>query len=280
MVRGAARDRLGVLRLRWIYPERPAAVARQVLADLCVGGWTTLWIRAAVWLHDLVDRLATPGEQLERLADSLSVNLDATSRAIGGVPLVGDSVAGPLERAAGSAHTIAGAARQQQDWAHSSASTAALILVVVPLGLVLFVWLPRRVRRSRRIAVCAELRTTAAGLDLLAARAMARQPLTRLARGYPDLASGWRRGDPSAVATLAAWELRAAGLRPAVEYPDVLRCGRASATLPQDRPDSGLTPDSGLLPCPEVLPRPDVDPHSELLPHRDLPAAVDPWATT
>ncbi|MET3425261.1 hypothetical protein BJ973_004473 [Actinoplanes tereljensis] len=202
-----------------IYPERPAAVLRQVAGDLVTVVWVYLWIRAAVWLHGLVDMLATPGAQLERLAGSLAVNLDAAGKAIGHVPLIGGDVTAPLTRAAGTAQSIAEAGRQQQQWAHDAAYTLPTLLLVVPLGLVLFVWLPLRIRRIRRTAASVEMRGSDAGLDLLALRALARQSVTRLARTHPDVAAGWRLGDPAAIEGLAALELRRVGLRPPTPRP-------------------------------------------------------------
>jgi hypothetical protein len=54
---------------------------------------------------------------------------------------------------------------------------------------------------------------TSGDLDLFALRALARQPLTALARLHPDAADAWRRRDPEAVRALADLELRACGLK-------------------------------------------------------------------
>jgi hypothetical protein len=88
-------------------------------------------------------------------------------------------------------------------------------LLVFPLGLVLLVWLPLRVRFIRRAGAAAALRASPAGRDLLALRALAKQPLPELTRIHPDVAEAWRRGDDSTVDALAALELRSLGLRPA-----------------------------------------------------------------
>ena len=55
-------------------------------------------------------------------------------------------------------------------------------------------------------------RTGTAGAELLAVRAMASQPLRRLARVDPAVITGWRAGDPAATEALAALELRSLGL--------------------------------------------------------------------
>jgi hypothetical protein len=197
----------------WIYPERLPAVLRQLAADLVVLAWVLLWIRIAVWAHDLIEMLAAPGRQVERLAGTLSVNLDAAARAIDGIPLIGDGVTGPLGRAAGTAQTIADAGRQQQEWVHSSAYLVPAVLLIIPLGIVLLWWLPRRIRRIRATGVTARMRRSAAGLDALALRALAGRPLAAIEAAGPDIAEAWRRGDPGALAALSFLELRRAGLK-------------------------------------------------------------------
>ena len=72
-----------------------------------------------------------------------------------------------------------------------------------------------QVPRSTRLStVASRLRVDVPGKDLLALRALATQPLRRLAALDPQIAAAWRRGDPRAVETLAALELRGLGLRP------------------------------------------------------------------
>ena len=197
----------------WIYPERPTAVLRQLVGDLVALAWVALWIRIAVWVHDLVGMLAAPGRQVERLAGALSSNLDAAGRAIDRIPLVGGEVTGPLVRAADTAQTIADAGRQQQEWVHQSSYLLPLVLLIIPLGLVLAGWLPRRIRRIRVTAATARMRRSAAGLDALALRALATRPIAAVEAAGPDIAEAWRRGEPGALAALALLELRQVGLK-------------------------------------------------------------------
>ena len=53
-----------------------------------------------------------------------------------------------------------------------------------------------------------------ADLDLFALRAMANQPMHKLARVSPDPVRDWRSGDPDVVRALALLELRDGGLTP------------------------------------------------------------------
>jgi hypothetical protein len=75
-------------------------------------------------------------------------------------------------------------------------------------------WLPLRLRWIRRATLAASLRARPSGRDLLALRALTRQPLRRLVAIHPDPATAWRDGENAAMESLAALELRTLGLRP------------------------------------------------------------------
>jgi hypothetical protein len=68
---------------------------------------------------------------------------------------------------------------------HQLAIVFVVLLLVVPLGLVVFGWLPSRVRWISRARIGSALRGRSAGRDLLALRALARQPLRRLVAIHP-----------------------------------------------------------------------------------------------
>ncbi|MEE6258690.1 hypothetical protein [Plantactinospora sonchi] len=196
-----------------IYADRFPTAARQLLTDLLVVIWVYLWIRAAMWLHDLVARLAVPGQKLEGAGGGLADNLADAGGKVGRVPVVGDELTAPFERAAGAARAMADAGRDQQELVGDLALALSLALLVFPLGLVLFGWLPLRLRWLRRASVARALRSAPAGRDLLALRALASQPLRRLSRIGPDVVEAWRRGDDATVDALAGLELRSLGLR-------------------------------------------------------------------
>ncbi len=195
-----------------LYADRLPKAIRQLLTDVLVVIWSYLWIRAGIWVHDMVEKLAVPGQQVQgaggRLADNLA---DAGSR-VGRVPLVGDQLVKPFNGAADAARSLADAGRESQVVVDRLALVLALLVVAVPLALVLFIWLPLRVRWMRRAAVATAIRDQPVGKDLLALRALATQPLNKLAKLGPDLAQSWRDGDPAAVEALAALELHRLGL--------------------------------------------------------------------
>ncbi|GAA0812659.1 hypothetical protein [Spirilliplanes yamanashiensis] len=196
-----------------IYADRLPTVLRQVATDLFMILWVYAWVRVALYLHDLVEKLAVPGQKLEGAGTGIADGLADAGGKVGRVPLVGDELTAPFTRAADAARSLAGAGRDQQEFVADLAIAVAVGLVAFPIGLVLFGWLPRRLRWMRRAAVASAVATRPAGTDLLALRALATRPLDQLARLGPDVAESWRRGDPATVTALADLELRDLGLR-------------------------------------------------------------------
>jgi hypothetical protein len=166
-----------------------------------------------MWVYDLVEKLAIPGQKLQGAGAGLADNLAGAGKQVKRIPAVGDDIAGPFNKAADAARALASAGQEQQVIVHQLALVVVAIVLAVPLGLVLFGWLPLRVRWMRRAGAAAAVRRMAGGEDLLALRALATQPLRRLTKLDPDIAQAWRRDDPTAVAALAALELRRLGLR-------------------------------------------------------------------
>ncbi|MCX4470647.1 hypothetical protein OOK41_10060 [Micromonospora sp. NBC_01655] len=196
-----------------IYADRIPTAVRQFLTDLLVVVWVYAAIRFAFWVHDLVQKLAVPGQKLEGAGGSLADNLADAGGKVRRVPLVGDELTAPFTKAADAARAMAEAGRDQQELVGQLALALTIAVLVFPLGLVLFGWLPLRLRWMRRAASAKALAAVPAGRDLLALRALAGQPIGKLTRIAPDVAEAWRRGDDATVDALAALELRRLGLR-------------------------------------------------------------------
>jgi hypothetical protein len=195
-----------------LYADRLPTAIRQLVTDLLVVIWIYLWIRAALWVYDMVQKLGVPGKELETAGGGIADNLSDAGGKVGRVPLVGDQLVKPFGGAADAARSLADAGRQQQQIVGRIALVLALVAVAVPLALVLFGWLPLRVRWIRRAGVATSVRDAPAGRDLLALRALSSAPLSDLTRLGPDIAQSWRNGDPEAVDALADLELRKLGL--------------------------------------------------------------------
>ena len=196
------------------YADRMPTAIRQLLTDIIIVIWVYAWIRAGLWVHGMVLKLGVPGQRLEGAGTSLADNLADAGGKVGRVPLVGDQLTKPFNGAADAARSVADAGRQTQEVVGNLAITVALISVAVPLALVLFLWLPLRLRWIRRAGVASKVRDEPAGRDLLALRALATRPLNQLSKLGPDIAQSWRNGDASAVDALAALELKDLGLKP------------------------------------------------------------------
>ena len=198
-----------------MYADRLPTAVRQLLTDLLVVFWVYAWIRAGIWINDMVEKLGVPGQKLQEAGTGIAGNMSEIGGKVGRVPLVGDDLTSPFNKAAEAANSLAEAGRQQQEVVDNLALTMALLIIAVPLALVLFVWLPLRLRWMRRAAVASKVRNEPAGQDLLALRALATRPLNELAKLGPDIAQSWRNGDAGAVQALAALELKDLGLKPA-----------------------------------------------------------------
>jgi len=196
-----------------MYADRVPTAVRQLLTDIFIVIWVYLWIRAALWVHEMVLKLGVPGEKLQSSGTSLADNLADAGGKVGRVPLVGDQLVKPFNGAADAARSLADAGRQQQEIVGDVALIMALVVVALPLALVLFGWLPLRLRWMRRAGVASRVRDEPAGRDLLALRALASRPLNQLTKLGPDIAQSWRNGDAAAVDALAALELKDLGLK-------------------------------------------------------------------
>ena len=195
-----------------LYAERLPTAIRQLLTDIIVVVWVYLWIRAGLWVHDMVEKLAVPGQRLQTAGGGIADNLADAGSKVNRVPLVGDQLVKPFNGAADAARAIADAGRQQQQIVHQMSVVLAIVAVAVPLALVVFLWLPLRLRWMRRAGVASVVRAEPAGRDLLALRALASRPLNELTRLGPDIAQSWRNGDAEAVDALAELELKRLGL--------------------------------------------------------------------
>jgi hypothetical protein len=198
-----------------LYADAPARRFRQVVGDLFIVAWVWFWVWLSMKLYHLVEKLAVPGQKLASAGDGISSNLATAGSKVGSVPVAGKDLASPLNQAANAAKSIADAGREQQTVVHQMSWALALLLLAMPMAVVLFIWLPLRLRWIRRAGVASSLRRGSAGQDLLALRALTNQPLRRLSTVDEDPVGAWRRGDAATVTALARLELRQLGLRPA-----------------------------------------------------------------
>jgi hypothetical protein len=135
------------------------------------------------------------------------------SEPVGKVPLVGDELQAPINGAAGAAAKLAEAGRDQAQAVEQLAYLLAAVTIGLPVLFAVLIWLPRRIRFSRRASAARRFIDSAQDLQLFALRAMANQPMHRLAKITDDPVGAWRNGDAAVVTRLANLELRSCGLR-------------------------------------------------------------------
>jgi hypothetical protein len=195
------------------YAQQPALRLQQILADLGMLAWLVVWVLMARTVHAAVLVLAEPGRAVEDLGRSVAGNMNSAADAAQRVPLVGDELAKPLGALSDAGGSVSGAGQSAQDAVGTLAAVLAVVLVVLPVGWLLFRWLPWRLRYAREAGAARRLLTGTPDLEILAARALATAPLPRLAALPSGTGAAWHTGDPVAVRALAGVELARLGLR-------------------------------------------------------------------
>jgi hypothetical protein len=198
-----------------LYADRPTRVLSQLIGDLAVVILGYLAIRLGRATHSRVAELAGPGRDAEATARQLDGQLRGTAGDLKDTPLVGGALSTPFKALASTSRDLAQQAQAYQDAVERFATLAGFLVAGLILLVLLIAWLPRRAAWVVEASAASRLvRRSDAAADLLAVRALARQPLTVLARLEPSVVSGWRAGDPAATERLARLELEELGLRP------------------------------------------------------------------
>ena len=205
------------MRFPWrFYAATPARRTLQVVGDLAAVLWIWLWVVLAGKVRDATLGLATPGRKIDASASDLAERLRDAGRTVAKVPFVGDDVRSPFDGAGGAAEGLAGAGRQQVEAVGTLAHWLGIAVALIPILMLLWFYLPPRLRFVRRASAGQRFLDATADLDLFALRAMAHQPLHVLAKLDDDPAGAWRRGDREVIGQLARLELRSVGLKPPV----------------------------------------------------------------
>lgn len=195
------------------YAATPGRALVQAGSDLLVVLWLVGWYLVAKAVHAAISAFAEVGRRVEHGANGIAGNLDDAGNTAARVPLVGDQLRSPLRAAGGAARDLAGAGQGLDERATALAILLALAVAVPPALAVAVPWLLLRLRFARRAGAAAALAGTPGGDRLLALRALANRPVSRVLAVGDDPVEGWRRGDPETIRRLASLELRAFGLK-------------------------------------------------------------------
>lgn len=197
-----------------LYADTTARRTRQILADAFVFVWVGVWVWLGRVVHDAVVTLRAPADSLTTAGQRVEGALTGAGEQASRLPVVGDELQDWLGRAAQSGESMQDAGTSVADTVMSVALILGLVTAVVPIVAVATVWLWMRGRFVFRATTAQQFIDASEDLDLFALRAMARQPMTALARISPDPAGAWRRQDRDVIVQLATLELRSEGLRP------------------------------------------------------------------
>ncbi|TCM45324.1 hypothetical protein [Kribbella sp. VKM Ac-2568] len=185
----------------------------QMFGDLMLVAWIAFCTALGLTVFKITNALGYPGRKAAEAGDGLAGDLRKMSEPVGKVPAVGDELRAPIDGAAGAAARLAQAGRDQAHAVEQLAYLLAAVTIGLPVLFALLIWLPRRIRFSRRATAAQKFIDNAADLDLFALRAMANQPMHRLAKISDDPVGAWRQGDTTVIAQLADLELRSTGLK-------------------------------------------------------------------
>ncbi|MCX4667225.1 hypothetical protein OG453_11225 [Streptomyces sp. NBC_01381] len=194
------------------YAQNYGLRARQITGDGAILLWIAFWSTAAVVTYRLASKFAFPAAGSAASAPAPGSPGSPAAR----LPLVGHRVDSALRGVADAADT------GDPVIVRAAVTAGAVAVFLVPVGLVLGSWLPRRLRWTRQAAAAHELAASDDGRELLALRSLLR-PLDEVAAtadAIPDatpgsLAEGWRNADPATLDALAEAELERLGLRTA-----------------------------------------------------------------
>lgn len=197
-----------------LYADTPARRIFQLVVDLLFVAWLVMWVWIGLVVHDGTMALAGPGRQTDESASALAGQLRDAGGRLDDVPLIGDEVATPFDKAADASDGIAAAGRSSVQAVERLAFVLGLSIALIPILVVTAFYLPGRLRFIREATAGLKFIDSADDLDLFALRALTHQPMRVLAKVSDDPAGDWRRRDPAVVTRLAELELKDVGLRP------------------------------------------------------------------
>ena len=184
-----------------LYPDVPAKRRSTILRDLALLALVVLFAWLGLKVHDAVDGMAVLGSGVKHAGLSVESGFGSAAGAVKGVPFVGGSLAGALEKAGqGSGGNVAELGQQGEDKVHQLALILGLLVFLLPTILVLVIMLPSRIRQIRQLgAANAALVDThdperrrllamraAFGLSYLTLLGYTRDPIGDLAAGRYD----------------------------------------------------------------------------------------------
>ncbi len=91
------------------YATTPGRLLAQLISDITVAVWTTLWMLVGLAVHDAISIIGEAGRQIEIGSHGIAGNLAAAGQDAQRIPVVGDALSNPITAASQAALDIAGA---------------------------------------------------------------------------------------------------------------------------------------------------------------------------
>ena len=190
-------------------PRRSRQIVGDVVAVLAIAACA--WLGATVF--QLVASLSTFGVQMETAGSGFRDTMVEAGTTLGGIPLIGGGIRVPFDGASNAGRALQDAGQSQQVAVSQLATGLGVGTAAIPILMILIIWLLPRMRFVRNAARARRARDSAAGIDLLALRALANQEISALSSVSPHAMDAWRRGDETVMLALARLELKSSGVR-------------------------------------------------------------------
>ncbi len=135
-----------------LYPDVPAKRRSTIIRDLVLLGLVVLFAWMGIKVHDVVNELAVLGFGVKDAGTSVQNGFSSAAGAVGGIPFVGDRLAGALESAGqGSGGNVAALGQSGVDKVHRLALLLGFIVFALPTIIVLLIMVPPRIRQIRQL---------------------------------------------------------------------------------------------------------------------------------
>jgi hypothetical protein len=135
-----------------LYADTPRRRRSAIIRDLLTVAAIAFFLLLGWGVRQTIDKLAVLGEGVESAGTTVQDAFGEAADAVGGLPIIGDTVADGLTGAGeGTGGNVAELGQDGQDQVHRVANVSGLLVFAIPAGLVLVIAVPGRVREVRAL---------------------------------------------------------------------------------------------------------------------------------
>ncbi len=196
-----------------LYAELAGPRRAQAVADIALACWIAASVIGGRAIHGAAVSGSEGAVQLQHAGTTMSTNMGEAGRRLSKIPLVGDKVRDPFDRAARAGDQIADAGHGIV----TGMDGLGMLLGFLTAGLLILagtvLWGTYRLPRARRMSSATRLRSAPGGFRALALQALA-DPSREGPAIPPDTQLPALFGDDELVRELAHARLRSLGLKP------------------------------------------------------------------